>query len=206
MHRGGSPTDQEVTTPDYHGGRTRREASTCITATPVWHRAGNPSVEAAASCELTGQAGSGDDALDREVRLHVFDRAAETARVPSPAELAAALGRARPEIEESLRRLGAGRAVILAPGTANIWAANPFSAVPSSFRVDARGRTYWGICIWDALGIPAALGADATVTARCGDCDEELILEVRGGTLARVEGIVHFGVPAARWWDNIGYT
>ena len=146
------------------------------------------------------------DALDREVRLHVFGQAAETARVPSPAELAAALGRPQPEIEESLRRLGAGRVVILAPGTANIWAANPFCAVPSNFRVDARGRTYWGLCIWDALGIPAALGADATITARCGDCATELVLEVRGDALARAEGIVHFGVPASRWWDNIGYT
>ena len=146
------------------------------------------------------------EALDREVRLHVFGRAAETARVPGPAEIAAALGRPQPEIEASLRRLGAARVVILAPGTANIWAANPFCAVPSNFRVQARGRTYWGICIWDALGIPAALGADATVTARCGDCEEELVLEVRGDALARAEGVVHFGVPAIRWWDNIGYT
>ena len=155
---------------------------------------------------MAGQAGSGADVLDREVRLHVFGWAAETARVPSPAEIAAALGRAQPEIEEALRRLGAGQVVILAPGTANIWAANPFCAVPSNCRVDARGRSYWGICIRDALGIPAALGADATVTTRCGDCDEELVLEVRGDALTRAEGLVHFGVPAARWWDNIGYT
>ena len=146
------------------------------------------------------------EALDREVRLHVFGRAAETARVPSPAEIAAALGRTQPEVEAALRRLGAARVLILAPGTANVWAANPFCAVPSGFRVDALGRRYWGICIWDALGIPAALGADATVTARCGDCDEALVLEVRGDALARAEGVVHFGVPAARWWDNIGYT
>lgn len=90
---------------------------------------------------MTGDAGAGADALDREVRLHVFGQAAETARVPNPAEIAAALGWPQPEIEESLRRLGAGRVVILAPGTANVWAANPFCAVPTSFRVDARGRT-----------------------------------------------------------------
>lgn len=155
---------------------------------------------------MTGQPGPGAEMLDREVRLHVFGRAAETGQVPSPAETAAALGRPQPEIEEALRRLGASRVVILAPGTANVWAANPFCAVPSAFRVDANGRTYWGICIWDALGIPAALGADATVTGRCGDCDEELVLEVRGDALVRAEGVVHFGVPAARWWDNIGYT
>ena len=155
---------------------------------------------------MTGQAGSDADALDRDVRLCVFRQAAETARVPSPGEIAAALGRPQPEIEESLRRLAAGRVLILAPGTANIWAADPFCAVPSNFRVSALGRTYWGICIWDALGIPATLRSDATVTARCGDCDQEIVLDVRGGALARSEGIVHFGVPAGRWWDNIAFT
>jgi hypothetical protein len=153
------------------------------------------------------QAGSGADALDREVRIYVFDRAAESAVVPGPGEIASALGRERPEIEDSLRRLAEGRVLILAPNTTNIWAANPFCAVPSNFRVDTAGKTFWGICIWDALGIAAALRSDATVTARCGDgCEGEVVLEVRDGALARGEGVVHFGVPAARWWENIGFT
>ena len=120
--------------------------------------------------------------------------------------IARALERSQEEVEGALRRLAAARVLILAPGTANIWAANPFCATPSNFRVEALGRTYWGICIWDALGIPAALHADATVTARCGDCHRDLVLEVRGDALAPVDGIVHFGVPAARWWDNIAFT
>jgi hypothetical protein len=155
---------------------------------------------------MASQTGSDADALDREVRIHVFRQAADTTHVPTPGEIAAALGRPRPEIEDSLRRLAAGRVLILAPGTANVWAANPFCAVPSNFRVEALGRTYWGICIWDALGIPAALHADAAITARCGECDQEIALEVRGEALARADGIVHFGVPAARWWDNIAFT
>ncbi len=156
---------------------------------------------------MTDQTGSDADTLDRDVRLYVFRQAADTTRVPSPGEIASALGRPRPEIEESLRRLAAGRVLILAPNTTNIWAANPFCAVPSNFRVSALGRTYWGICIWDALGIAAALHTDATVTARCSDgCNQEIVLEVRDGTLARSEGIVHFGVPAVRWWENIGFT
>ena len=146
------------------------------------------------------------DAFDRAVRLDIFGRAAETGRVPTPAETARALGRPQAAVEEALRRLAAARVLILAPGTTTIWAANPFCAVPSAFRVAARGRTYWGICIWDALGIPAALHADATVTARCGDCGDELVLEVRDEALVRSEGIVHFGVPAARWWENIAFT
>ncbi len=155
---------------------------------------------------MTAQAPSDADALDGEVRRHLFRQAADTGRLPKPDEIAQALGRPQSEIEESLRRLAAGHALILAPGTPNVWAADPFCAVPSNFRVTALGRTYWGICIWDALGIPAALHADGTVTARCGDCDQEIVLEVKGDALARSEGVVHFGVPAARWWENIAFT
>ena len=155
---------------------------------------------------MTGHAGSETDTLDRAVRLHVFRQAAETARVPVPDAIAAALGRPQPEVEEALRRLAAGRLLVLAPGTANVWVAPPFCAVPSDFRVRAEGRTYWGTCVWDAFGIPAALHADATITARCGDCGDELDLEVRGGALIRGEGVVHFAVPAARWWDNIAFA
>jgi hypothetical protein len=31
-------------------------------------------------------------------------------------------------------------------------------------------------------------------------------LAVRARALARVEGVVHFALPALRWWDNIGFT
>ena len=146
------------------------------------------------------------EALDRAVRLHVFGQAAESGCVPLPAETAEALGEPQPAVEAALGRLAAARVLILAPGTVNVWAANPFCAVPSAFRVEARGRTYWGICVWDALGVLAALHADGTVTAQCGECGDEMVLEVRDGALTRTAGVVHFGVPAARWWANIGFT
>ena len=146
------------------------------------------------------------DALAREVRLHVLRRAAETANVPQPPEIAAALARPQTQVEAALKQLAAGTVLILAPNDGQIWAANPFCAVPSGFRVEARGKTYWGICIWDALGIPAALNADAVIRAPCGDCGELVVLEVRRGVLRRSEGIIHFAVPAHHWWDNVGFT
>lgn len=146
------------------------------------------------------------DALAREVRLHVFREAAETARVPQPPEIAAALGRPQTEVEQAIRQLAAGKVLILAPNDGNIWAANPFCAVPSPFRVETRGRKYWGICIWDALGIVAALGTDAVIRAACGDCSEPMVLEIAAGKLKRSEGVIHFAVPAHHWWDNIGFT
>jgi hypothetical protein len=149
---------------------------------------------------------SNSEVLAQEVRLYVFRQAAETARVPQPTEIAAALRRPEAEIHEALRELAAGKVLILAPNSTNIWAADPFCAVPSGFRVQARGKTYWGICIWDALGIPAALDSDAMIDAPCGDCGEPITLQVQDSGLVRSEGMLHFAVPAARWWDNIGFT
>ena len=155
---------------------------------------------------MSDQATSRAEAVDQEVRLHVFRQAAETAHVPTPDEIATALGLPRLDVEASLHRLAASHLLVLAPGMANVWVAPPFCAVPTDFRVQAKGRIYWGICIWDALGIPAALHADATITARCGDCGDELGLDVREGRLVRGEGLVHFAVPASRWWENIAFA
>ncbi len=146
------------------------------------------------------------DALDREVRMYVFGQAAETTRVPQPPQISAALGHAESTVRDAVKRLAVGKVLILAPNDGEIWAANPFCAVPSGFRVAARGKAYWGICIWDALGIAAALGADAAIQSPCGDCGEPLTLEVLDGRLAVGEGLIHFAVPAHHWWDNIGFT
>ena len=71
------------------------------------------------------------ESLVREIRLYVFREAADTAQVPQPPQIATALGRSQPEVEQALRQLAAGKVLILAPNDGNIWAANPFCAVPS---------------------------------------------------------------------------
>lgn len=146
------------------------------------------------------------EALARDVRVYVFGEAASTARVAQAPQIAEALQRPLEEIHEALQHLAAGKVLILAPNDGSIWAADPFCAVPSGFRVETEKQAYWGICMWDALGIPAALGKEAVIRAFCGDCCEPLTLEVSGGKPARTEGIIHFAVPAHHWWDNIGFT
>jgi len=146
------------------------------------------------------------EALAGDVRIHVFREAAATARVPQAPEIASAIGQPEADVRAALRHLAANKVLILAPNDGNIWAANPFCAVPSGFRVDAAGKRYWGICIWDAMGIAAALGKDVVISASCGDCGERMVVEVRDSQLARGEGIVHFAIPARNWWDNIGFT
>jgi hypothetical protein len=144
--------------------------------------------------------------LVTEVRVKLFRTAAMTGRVPQAPELSKALGRPESQVRAALRQLAAARIVTLAPNDGEIWAANPFCATPSGFRVSALGLVYWGICIGDALGIAAALDAAADITASCGDCGAPMRLQVRHGALSYAQGVVHFAVPARRWWDNIGFT
>jgi len=37
--------------------------------------------------------------------------------------------------------------------------APPFSGVETAFPAEVQGRRYYANCVWDALGVPAALGA-----------------------------------------------
>ena len=146
------------------------------------------------------------DALARDVRVFVFQQSAATAQVPQALDISRALGRSEDDVRAALQALAAAKVLILAPNGGDIWAANPFCAVPSGIRVVAAGKRYWGICVWDALGIAAAVGSDAVVSAPCGDCGAGMTLEVRDGQLVRNEGVVHFAIPAHHWWDNIGFT
>ena len=148
------------------------------------------------------------ETLDRDVRIHLLRTTLETGRVPQADAMATGMGLPNEEIEASLGRLADGRVIVLSPARQGVivWMANPFSAVPTMFRVRSGGRSYWGNCIWDALGAIALRGGDGVVDCPCGDCGEPMTLEVRDGELVRDEGVVHFGVPARRWWENIGYT
>ena len=146
------------------------------------------------------------EALDRDVRLFIFQRFVEAARPPSAAETAVALSITSADSTAAYRRLAANHVLVLEPGTDEIRMANPLSAVPTAFPVSVGGNRYFGNCIWDALGTVAMLGGTGTVESSCACCGEALALEVNDLALRPVEAVVHFAVPAAHWWDDIVYT
>jgi hypothetical protein len=91
----------------------------------------------------------------------------------------------------------------LQKGSGEVLMANPFSAVPTPFLVKIGDRSYYGNCIWDAMGIPAMLQQDATIEASCGCCSTAMNLKVTNGLIGEAHGIAHFAIPAAHWWDDI---
>jgi hypothetical protein len=146
------------------------------------------------------------DALDRDVRLVVYERFLAAGRPPTAGEVAAELALAEGEVEASFERLEAAHVLVFAPGTRSIWMANPLSAFPTPFRVETPRGDYWGNCIWDAFGVVAMLGGDGVVRTSCADCGDAMALTVARGHLQPADGVAHFAVPARSWWDNIGYT
>jgi hypothetical protein len=143
------------------------------------------------------------EAQDRAVRIALYEHAVERSVPPRVAALADRCGLPVERVRESLERLAAARAVVLQPESREILMAAPFSAVPTAFAVRAAGRTYHANCIWDALGIPAMLAVDALVETACACCGEAMAARVEAGRLAPLEGVVHFAVPAHRWWQDI---
>jgi hypothetical protein len=110
------------------------------------------------------------------------------------------------EVKASLERLASAKVLVLQPESREVLMAPPFSAVPTPFAVSAADRVYFGNCIWDALGIPAMLSCDARVETSCGCCGEAMSVSVEDQSLQTSEGLVHFAIPARRWWEDIVFS
>jgi hypothetical protein len=143
---------------------------------------------------------------DLQVRAAVYDSVMMRSRPFMAGELSQALDLPLAEAKASLERLAAGRVLVLQPESREVLMAPPFSAVPTPFTVLAAGRVYFANCIWDALGIPAMLACDARVETSCGCCGEGMSLAVENGALPSPEGLVHFAIPARRWWEDIVFS
>lgn len=144
--------------------------------------------------------------LDAEVRAAIYNGFIAECACPSMAEVARKLAEPVSKIRESYARLAAAHMLVLQPVSGEVLMAIPFSAVPTAFRVEAVDRAWWGNCIWDALGVCAMIRADASILTSCPDCGESLSLTVERSELRPAEGIVHFAVPAAHWWDDVVFT
>ncbi len=144
--------------------------------------------------------------FDRLVRLYVYDHFTRTGQAPTIAEIAQTFSSPLPDIQAAFQRLVERKALVLQKESGEILMAEPFSAVPTPFRVETEEQSWWGNCIWDALGIPAMLNTDATIITSCGDCGEKMVLTIKYGFLRQGEGVVHYLVPARDWWRDVIFT
>jgi alkylmercury lyase-like protein len=138
------------------------------------------------------------DERDVELRNRIYAQLVELGRVPTIEETGADAA--------SLRRLHDAHALVLEPDGSAIRMLNPFSGPPTSYRVEAGGRSWYGNCVWDAFGIPAAFGVDGHVSTTCLDCGEPLEVDVVAGRAEPDDVVAHILLPARHWWDDIVFT
>ncbi len=143
---------------------------------------------------------------DLHLRALTYGSFVELGRAPTATEIAETSGRSVADVEHGWQRLHDAHALVLNSATAEIRMANPFSAVPTAYRVRADDRWWYGNCAWDAFGICAALHADGVIHASCPDCGEPLTVEIRDEHPDDDGLLFHCLVPAARWWDDIVFT
>lgn len=158
-----------------------------------------------------------DESLLWQVRYFVYSHFADTTRPPSVEETAAHFDIKIKEAGELYKELHNRHSFFLEPNTLTIRIANPFSGIPTDFKVHANGKTYYANCAWDMLGIPAALHCDAVIDAVCTESDEPVQLEIKNGNIALGGGdaaesgdgsslLVHFPLPFAHWYDDLVFT
>ena len=149
-----------------------------------------------------------DADFDREVRIAIARSIKTRGTVPTIAAVAAELGKDIETVDASFARMIEGHVFIARKDSHEIFTYNPFCAEPTDFFVTAAGRVWFGICAWDALGIPAALGEAGGVETQCPDCDESLVVEVDadGGTELQTWTVMQVGVPARDFWKDIYFT
>jgi hypothetical protein len=146
------------------------------------------------------------DAQTLVVRNLTYALFVELGRAPSADEVGHAAELSADEVVAVWRDLHRAHALVLNPATTEIRMANPFSAAPTAYRVQAAGRWWYGNCAWDAVGICAALHVDGHVETSCPDCGEAIALEVHDQHVDDDRLLFHCLLPAAHWWDDVIFT
>lgn len=144
--------------------------------------------------------------VDAAMRLAIYRFTVRRGHVPRTSELAGSLSMSERAVRSGFQRLADRHILLLQQESPEILRLAPFWAVPTKFQVKSGKHTWWASCVWDALGIPAMLRRDGVVTTACGCCDSAMTLTVRKGKLVPERGVIHFAVPAHRWYDNVVFT
>ena len=140
------------------------------------------------------------------LRVFVYDELLARGTPPSVAAIGRHFGVAPNEARKALAELGIGKTILVHPDTGEVWMAGPFSASETPYRVTLGDRQWWANCAWDMFGIAMIAGAIVRVDTRCSDCGEPLSLLCDPAAPPNGDSIVHFLVPARRWYENIGFT
>ena len=144
--------------------------------------------------------------FDIDVRLALYREFVQIGRAPSVDRIAKMLKAPRKDVEAAFDRLAAGKAIVLQPESREVLMANPLCAVPTPFLARTGDQSFFGSCVWDALGIIAMLQQDGSLDSSCACCGEAMTIDIHDAQPLPAEGVIHFAIPAKQWWENIVFT
>jgi hypothetical protein len=152
-----------------------------------------------------------NDSFLWQIRHFVYSHFADTTHPPSVEEAASHFNISIEAASAYYKELHNRHALFLDLETLTVRMANPFSGIPTDFKVHTNGKTYYASCAWDMLGIPAAVHTDAVIEAVCTESNdaEAVRLEIKNGNIAQGGSsslLVHFPLPFARWYDDLVFT
>jgi len=140
------------------------------------------------------------------LRIFVYDHLVASGLPPTLDEVACHFGITQGIAREELARLKIGKTILVHPDSGEIWMAGPFSAVETDYQAVANGRSWWANCAWDMLGIPMVLNAAVKVHTKCADCGSKMTIDCDPQRPPTEKAVVHFLVPARRWYEDIAFT
>lgn len=140
------------------------------------------------------------------LRVHIYDWLLERGVPPSSDELAQHFRTTAAEVKRALAELKIGKTVLVHPQTGEIWMAGPFSAAPTAYRVIGSRAQWFANCAWDMLGVALIAHETVRIETRCTDCEQSMSLTASPSSPPQEQAVVHFLVPARRWYDDIGFT
>ena len=144
--------------------------------------------------------------LEAALRKVAYEAVFARGALPSAADLSAACAAPEPEVKAALRRLAEQRIVVLQLSSDELLMLPPFSAVPTPFVVKSPRHSSFANCAWDALGVAVMLRQPVEVVTACGCCGESMRLDASPDAPPKGTGVIHFAVPARRWWDDVVFT
>jgi alkylmercury lyase len=115
---------------------------------------------------------------ERAVSRHAFLRLLE-GRGAALSEVGGALGLSAEAVAAAVRGLRERGTLLVDDETGTIVGARGLTLRPTRHALAMSGRRFYAFCAIDAIGIPAALGADARVASGCHGCGAPVALTLR---------------------------
>ena len=146
------------------------------------------------------------DDFQNKIRYHINRFIFDNGFAPSVDELVKLTVTDTEKVEQGLKVLADNHALVLHPNSFDIWVAHPFALFPTLFWVKSADKQWWGNCTWCSFGIATLTNAETEIFTKLQGQEEPLTIHIKDNKVVEEDFVVHFPIPASKFWDNVIYT